>query len=240
MKLFLVLEDDPVTARMACGAVDKAGFFSLPVTTLADARAALGEWPVDGAMVDLALPDGTGMDFVRELRHLCGDDAPPVLICTADANRATVAEAIAAGANDYAVKPFDLRELSARMRKLVRNVPPNWDRWDAIRQRTELSPKAHSEAVEKLEEAIRTTAASLLPHPDPDAMRGLLREGLRLGHRSLVRLVEELLERGVEKVHDPVERLAREARRGELLRLERRQGVGRVEWRREEATTSAG
>lgn len=144
MKLYLVLEDDPVTSRMACGAVDKAGFVSIAARTVAEAREAIHLWPVDGALVDLALPDGTGLEFVRGLREAFGASGPPVIICTADAQRSTVARAIETGANDYTTKPLNLRELPYRLRRLMDRVPPRWDPWVEVWLRTDLTPIEHA------------------------------------------------------------------------------------------------
>jgi DNA-binding response OmpR family regulator len=240
MKLLLVVEDDPVAARMACGAVDKAGCFALPVTTVAGARAAVREWPVDGALVDLALPDGAGMDFVRFLREDAEGREMPILICTADSGRETVTEAIRAGASDFAVKPFDLRELSDRLRRLVASLPSRWDRWDQIRRRTELTPREHGEELEKLEEAVQTAAGEVRGTGEVDVLRGLLPEAMRLGHLGLVTLLRNAVENGVADPGATSEALRREARAIELFRTERVQGVGRVEWEPQPEPAAAG
>lgn len=238
MKLYLVLEDDPVTRRLACGAADKAGFFSVGVATLAGAREALGVWPVDGVLVDLALPDGTGMDFVRELRHDRGATGPPVIICTADAERDTVAEAVRAGANDYAVKPFDLRELSYRLRRLMDRVPPRWDPWVQIGVRTELTPVQHSAALTELQAETRAFAARVGDDADPHALQELWARAGHLGHRSLATLLGDVVEGVVEADARLAARLRREARAIELFHRERTRGVGRLEWRPESAAGS--
>ncbi|MDR0807741.1 MAG: response regulator transcription factor [Gemmobacter sp.] len=82
------------------------------------ARAALAVSDYACVILDLGLPDGSGLDVLRERR--AAGDSTPVIIATA---RDQIADRIAgldAGADDYVVKPFDLRELSARIRANAR------------------------------------------------------------------------------------------------------------------------
>lgn len=239
MKLYLVLEDDPVTLRLACGAVDKAGFFSLATTTLAEARQAIEVWPVDGALVDLALPDGTGMDFVRDLRAAYGPSGPPVLICTADSKRETVARAIQAGANDYTVKPFNLRELSYRLRRLMDPVPPRWDAWVEIWLRTDLTPAQHSGELDELQERVCRFAETVATDPDPGDLQELWSSATHLGHRTLARLLGDLVEGTLTASPELAARLRREGRAVELFNIERARGVGRVDWTPDDVAAAA-
>lgn len=85
---------------------------------LAAAEAALRAVPYDLLLLDLGLPDGSGLDFLEQLR--ARGDATPVIVLTA---RDRIAERIAgleAGADDYLVKPFDLGELAARVAAVAR------------------------------------------------------------------------------------------------------------------------
>ncbi len=103
----LVVDDDFRVANMHAGIVDAMPGFTLAATanTLAAARRAA---PVDLALVDVYLPDGSGIDFVRELR---GDS----MILTAATEADTIRAAMAAGAVSYLVKPFATTELAARL-----------------------------------------------------------------------------------------------------------------------------
>ena len=85
-----------------------------------DARAALATAEFDAIVLDLMLPDGSGLDILRELRRR--QDATPVLLLTA---RDTVADRIGgldSGADDYLGKPFDLDEVAARLRAISRRA----------------------------------------------------------------------------------------------------------------------
>ena len=108
----LVVDDDFRVANMHAGIVTALpGFLvTATVTTLAAARAADA---VDLALVDVYLPDGSGIDFVRELR--CDS-----IMLTAATESATIRAAIAAGAFSYLVKPFAPTELAARLASYAR------------------------------------------------------------------------------------------------------------------------
>lgn len=103
----LVVDDDFRVANMHAGIVDAMPGFTVAATanTLASARAADA---VDLALVDVYLPDGSGIDFVRDLR---GDS----MVLTAATEADTIRAALAAGAVSYLVKPFATTELAARL-----------------------------------------------------------------------------------------------------------------------------
>lgn len=106
----LVVDDDFRVANMHAGIVGALPGFTVGavVNTVAAAHQALAEGAFDLALVDVYLPDGSGIDLVRELR--C--DA---MMLTAATESATVRAASAAGALAYLVKPFDHTALAARL-----------------------------------------------------------------------------------------------------------------------------
>ncbi|MGV0991221.1 MAG: response regulator [Mycobacterium sp.] len=103
----LVVDDDFRVAHMHAGIVEALPGFTVVGTanTLAAARKAE---PVDLALVDVYLPDGSGIDFVRELH---GD----AMVLSAATEAETVRAAMSAGALSYLVKPFAPTELAARL-----------------------------------------------------------------------------------------------------------------------------
>ena len=103
----LVVDDDFRVANMHAEVVTTLPGFTVTATanTLAAARKADA---VDLALVDVYLPDGSGIDFVRELH---GDS----MVLTAATEAATIRAAMAAGALSYLVKPFATTELAARL-----------------------------------------------------------------------------------------------------------------------------
>ncbi len=84
------------------------------------ARAALAVSEFACVILDLGLPDGSGLDVLRERR--AAGDRTPVIIATAHDQIADRIAGLDAGADDYVVKPFDLRELSARIRANARRA----------------------------------------------------------------------------------------------------------------------
>lgn len=116
----LIVEDDAVLRDGLKVGLGLAGFNADAVEGCEDADAVLHSHEFDAVVLDLMLPDGSGLDILRALR--ARGDATPVLLLTA---RDRVAERIAgldAGADDYLGKPFDLDEVAARLRALVRRA----------------------------------------------------------------------------------------------------------------------
>jgi len=116
----LVVEDDEVLMDGLQVGLGLAGFTVETVATCADASAALRAAAFDAVVLDLMLPDGSGLDVLAEAR--ARQLPAPVLLLTA---RDSVPDRIAgldAGADDYLGKPFDLDEVAARLRALIRRA----------------------------------------------------------------------------------------------------------------------
>jgi two-component system response regulator QseB len=116
----LVVEDDSVLMDGLRVGLGLNGFTVDAVGTCQDAEAALRANTFDALVLDLMLPDGSGLEVLASLRRRGG--AVPVLLLTA---RDAVADRITgldAGADDYLGKPFDLDEVAARLRALVRRA----------------------------------------------------------------------------------------------------------------------
>lgn len=114
----LLVEDDRMIAEGVRKALRGEGF---AVDWVEDGEAALSaatSQPYDLVLLDLGLPKRDGLDVLRALR--ARGHALPVLIVTARDAIADRVKGLDAGADDYLVKPFDLDELGARMRALIR------------------------------------------------------------------------------------------------------------------------
>lgn len=114
----LVVEDDAILLDGLSVGLGLAGFTVDAVASCGDAEAALAVQNYNAVVLDLMLPDGSGLDILKSMRQ--ARDETPVLLLTA---RDQVPERIAgldAGADDYVGKPFDLHELAARVRAIAR------------------------------------------------------------------------------------------------------------------------
>lgn len=114
----LIVEDDAGIATGLAATLRASGYAVDVTATLVLASAALRVEPFDLVLLDLSLPDGDGLDWLRQVRR--SGSVMPVLIMTArDALPDRVA-GLDEGADDYVVKPFEPEELLARMRVALR------------------------------------------------------------------------------------------------------------------------
>jgi two-component system, OmpR family, response regulator QseB len=114
----LIVEDDEVLLEGLSVGLGLEGFTPDSVETIEDARLAAAAVDYDAVVLDITLPDGSGLDLLREWR--AARNLTPVLLLTA---RNAVRDRITGldyGADDYLGKPFDLDELSARLRAIAR------------------------------------------------------------------------------------------------------------------------
>lgn len=114
----LVVEDDALVADAICRGLDKAGYAVDHVDSAERAENALAAENFDLAVVDIGLPGADGLTLLQRLRR--AGTALPVLILTARDGLADRVSALDLGADDYLVKPFELPELIARCRALIR------------------------------------------------------------------------------------------------------------------------
>jgi two-component system copper resistance phosphate regulon response regulator CusR len=120
MRILVVEDESALAASLAKGLRQAAHAVDL-APTLAEARSRLAMERYDGVLLDLGLPDGSGLVLAREIRSR--GDRVPILVLTA---RDSVGDRVAgldAGADDYVVKPFALEEVLARLRALERRAP---------------------------------------------------------------------------------------------------------------------
>lgn len=114
----LVIEDDATLRETLCSQLAEAGF---GVEQAADGREGLYfalEYPIDLAIIDLGLPEISGLDLIRQLREK--GKTYPVLILTARDRWQDKVDGLSAGADDYVVKPFHFEEVTARVNALLR------------------------------------------------------------------------------------------------------------------------
>lgn len=114
----LVVEDTEDVAEAILARFSRQGHVCDHAASVADAVHFIGLDPYDLVVLDINLPDGSGLAFLRQLRG--SKNAVPVLVLTARMQVDDKIDALDFGADDYLVKPFDLRELEARARAVTR------------------------------------------------------------------------------------------------------------------------
>lgn len=112
MKHILIVEDDPKLNDGIRLALGKEQYIFSQCGTMQEAAAALEEQSPDLVLLDLNLPDGSGLAFLARIRR---DSCIPVIIITADHMEIDIVTGLESGANDYITKPFSLAVLRARV-----------------------------------------------------------------------------------------------------------------------------
>jgi DNA-binding response OmpR family regulator len=119
----LLIEDDPLVADAAASGLRHAGFVVDAVGSAESADTALVSEHFDLIILDLGLPGRDGLQFLASLRRGVSDRAGiPVLVLTARDGLDDRVAGLDRGADDYMVKPFEVRELVARCRVLIRRT----------------------------------------------------------------------------------------------------------------------
>jgi DNA-binding response OmpR family regulator len=117
----LLVEDERAITEPLAEALEREGFDTTVAGTAAEAmESAAGREP-DLVLLDIGLPDGSGLDVCREIRK--GSDVP-IIMLTARGSEADRVAGLELGADDYVVKPFSAREVIARVRAVLRRATP--------------------------------------------------------------------------------------------------------------------
>jgi len=116
----IVIEDDQDINQQIVSRLKQEGFAVDSADNGVDGLYLMQEFPCDVAIVDLGLPEMSGMDVIKKIRA-DGSDLP-ILILTARGRWQDKVEGLDAGADDYLVKPFHQEELMARIRVLIRRA----------------------------------------------------------------------------------------------------------------------
>jgi two-component system, OmpR family, KDP operon response regulator KdpE len=174
----LVVDDEPQFLRALVTNLRGAGYDVETATTAAEALAAAGLHPPDAIILDLVLPDRSGIEVCRELRTWT--DAPIVLVSAVGEEEEKIA-ALDAGADDYVTKPFAIGELLARLRAALRRSGGSGE--------PVLTVGPITVDLEKHAVSVDGNAIHLTPH-EFRILRLLIRnEGKLLTHRTILREV---------------------------------------------------
>lgn len=115
MSRILLLEDDTMITSGILYALETEGYETNHATGIKDAGNLIEQYNFDLAIIDMQLPDGTGFDVSEIFKN----DATSVIFLTVVDDENTIVRAFDEGAQDYIVKPFRIRELLARVRRIL-------------------------------------------------------------------------------------------------------------------------
>ncbi len=117
VKKIIVVEDDLALCNGVCIALKSEGLSLIPCACIREARFALKQGGCDLVILDINLPDGNGMDFLKELRKTSNF---PIILLTANDMETDIVTGLESGADDYVTKPFSLAVLRARVHAQLR------------------------------------------------------------------------------------------------------------------------
>ena len=129
----LLIDDDARLSGMVGDYLRAAGYLVDTAGTLSEGRAQLALGLPDVLVLDLMLPDGDGLDLCRELRAQARTRSLPLLMLTARGEPLDRIVGLELGADDYLPKPFEPRELLARVKALLRRAAPQPEQDDVLR-----------------------------------------------------------------------------------------------------------
>jgi DNA-binding response OmpR family regulator len=125
MSHLLLIDDDLRLTDMVSGYLRNNGYTVDTAGSLAAGREQIKQHAYDALVLDLMLPDGDGLDFTRELRSQPRTRRLPLLMLTARGEPMDRIVGLEIGADDYLPKPFEPRELLARVKALLRRAAPD-------------------------------------------------------------------------------------------------------------------
>ena len=174
----LVVDDEPQILRALTTTLRGAGYHVERAETAAEALAEAAARPPDAIILDLVLPDGSGVYVARDIR---GWSSVPIVILSAVGEEREKIAALDAGADDYVTKPVGIDELLARLRAVLRRAAPSAEPLIAI---AELEVD-----LEKREVRLSGKPVRLTPHQF-DLLRVLaVNQGKLLTHRAILQEV---------------------------------------------------
>lgn len=122
MKSVLIVEDDPITMKILCATIEKHGFSTIRVTSGNDALSLLKKHEIHAVILDLNLPDMSGLEILKHIRNHPVLNSIAAIIVTENDDKLEAVLGLEMGADDYVTKPFHQRELVARLNTVLRRT----------------------------------------------------------------------------------------------------------------------
>ena len=115
----LIVDDDPAIRKMLTNYFEHQGYATVTASTAQEMRSVLAREPVDLVILDVVMPEEDGLSAIGALR---ADTPVPVIMVTGKSDTVDRIVGLELGADDYVAKPFELRELLARVRSVLRRT----------------------------------------------------------------------------------------------------------------------
>lgn len=117
----LIVDDDVGLRETLCDFFEQEGYEVASAASTAEARTVMGAFPADLLLLDINMPGGDGLTFGAEIRARA---ATPIIFLSGKGSMVDRVVGLEIGADDYLAKPFELRELLARVRAVLRRARP--------------------------------------------------------------------------------------------------------------------
>ncbi|MES9844503.1 MAG: phosphate regulon transcriptional regulator PhoB [Candidatus Sedimenticola sp. PURPLELP] len=158
----LVVEDEPAVREMVSFVLKQSDYDTLEAEDAEEARALLADETPDLVLMDWMLPGMSGVEFTRELKQDAVTRDIPVIMLTARGEEDDKVRGLECGAEDYVTKPFSPRELTARIKVILRRVAPHATEEVVDVGALQLDPTSYRVSVGKQEVELGPTEFRLL------------------------------------------------------------------------------
>ena len=154
----LIIEDEPDIRKTLEYNISREGYEVICASSLSEGRQKLESASFTLLLLDLMLPDGSGLDLCRELKKDKSLSSMPVIILTAKDDEVDKVVGFELGADDYVTKPFSVRELILRVKAVLKRGERKSDNMEVQRQFGELKIDVDSHEVFVNDEQVNLTA----------------------------------------------------------------------------------
>ena len=154
----LIIEDEPDIRKTLEYNISREGYEVVSASSLSEGRQKLESASFTLLLLDLMLPDGSGLDLCRELKQDKSLSAMPVIILTAKDDEVDKVVGFELGADDYVTKPFSVRELILRVKAVLKRGARQSDNMEVQRQFGQLTIDVDSHEVFVNDELVSLTA----------------------------------------------------------------------------------
>ena len=154
----LIIEDEPDIRKTLEYNISREGYDVISASSLSEGREKLESASFSLLLLDLMLPDGSGLDLCRELKQDKSLSSMPVIILTAKDDEVDKVVGFELGADDYVTKPFSVRELILRVKAVLKRGERKSDNMEVQRQFGELKIDVDSHEVFVNDEQLSLTA----------------------------------------------------------------------------------